>query len=360
MAIWFMDGFDHYTPDTYGAGGAGTAGTLADVYKKWTGNVGNAPTVITISPFYARQQPGQGLGYITANAGGIYKARGSNQATMFAGVAVMFTSAPAANAYIPIMFMDGNTEQCSVRTDGANHFTFQRTTTVLATSTNTFSINTWYYLEAMATVHNSTGQYEVRVNGTSVNWIPQSAANQNTRAGAANNYTNGIGIHYANAALSMRIDDLYYGDTTGSNTTFLGPQMIVTLRPSGAGNYAQWTPNMGNNFGNVNELYPDGDVSFNQSSTANQIDTFLYPDLPIAAGTVSAIQHVLYAKQDAGAARSIAPLQRSGGTDYPGTTFNLTTSYQMLLDPKDLNPVDTAAWAIADVDGAEFGYKLIS
>lgn len=353
MAIWFMDGFDHYTDDTYGAGGAGTVDTYLEMHKKWTNYITAGNHVI--SPFYARQRPGQGV-FLQATCSE-YKTRPAGSvATMFGGCAVLFTTFNTVTTIPILYFIDGTTEQCSVRLDVSAHITFNRGSTVLATSSNTISLNTWYYVEAKATIHNTTGQYEVRVDGTSTGWIAQSSADKNTRA-TANNYATGMAI--GNPA-NVRHDDVYFGDTTGSNADFLGDVVVYTLYPSSAGNYAQWTPNYGANFGNVNEIYPDFDLTFNQSSTANQIDSFGIQNLPIASGIVYAVQETIYAKRDAGAARSIAPFLRVNGTDSVGTTATLSTSYAMVREVWDVNPEDSAAWTIADVNETEAGYKLIS
>ena len=128
----------------------------------------------------------------------------------------------------------------------------------------------------------------------------------------------------------------------------------------GAGNYAQWTPNFGANYGNVSDPFPDGDQTFNENSTPGNNDSFLFEDVFIASGAISAIQHVIYARQDAGAQRTIAPLQRSSSVDYIGTNFNLAGSYVYYLDVDDVNPDTGAAWDVAGLNDAEFGYDLVA
>jgi hypothetical protein len=112
------------------------------------------------------------------------------------------------------------------------------------------------------------------------------------------------------------------------------------------------------NFANTNEPTFDGDNSFNQSSTPNQIDTFIFDNVP--TGTISAVQHVLMARQDGGAQRQIAPLQRRAGTDTPGATFNPAGTYAALLNPQDVDPATSSAWTVDNFNATEFGYKLIS
>lgn len=351
MAVWFMDGFDHYCDFPFATP---PAAGLADFLRKWSSSSGLAGQFIGAG--FARQQPGQGL-KLQSSWSAAKTRPGSNTDTFIVGFAFQWSLANVAMTLLT--FLDGATEQVSVRTDVSGHLLFNRGATNLATSTNVLSANTWYYLECKTKVHGSAGTYEVRINGTATNWIP-AATGKNTQS-TANAQITGFQVQNSGGSGIVYIDDLYAADTTGSaNTDFLGPQMIFVSRPMAAGNYAQWTPNFGANFGNVNEIFPDGDATFNQDSTAGHIDSFLMSDVPIASGTITAIQHVIYAKQDSGAQRTIASVQRESTTDYVGANVNLTTSYLYYLEVKDVDPATSAAYTINNFNGAEFGYKLIA
>lgn len=351
MALVFADGFDHYLS--------------ADVLKKWTGyNQNTGSSIAVISPAYARPPGGMGLQLVEGTGGrGIYKTLPATYASFVSG----FAFNPFANSsftnqlwavYDSTSGTPGGTTQLDLRFDGAGHLRLSRNGTTLATSTNVMSSNTWYWIEIKATINNTTGAYEVRVNGSSTGWIP-AATNQNTRGQSTNNFIDIVSLLAGGAGgTGLLFDDFYFLSSTSPNNDFLGPQKITTCFPSGAGNYAQWTGNYAANFSNVNETAGDGDTTFNQSSTANQIDSFVFDDVP--AGTVAAIQHTLLARQDAGAARTIAPLQRSSSTDYVGTTLSLAGSYVYLTDPKDVDPATSSAYTVSNLNAAEFGYKEIS
>lgn len=341
MAVIFVDGFDHYS--------------AVDALKKWTlmyqftYGIGQQ---FDIRPEYARQPGGMG---VVLGGGGDRRAEKNlpaSYATMIAGFNAYFTQAGGSGGFFA--FIDAGSEQISLRRNSSGNVLVSRAGTTLATSSNLLSLNTWYHFEIRSTIHNTTGAYEVRVNGSSTGWIP-SATSQNTRGTGSNNSANGVrlwaqdGIWYC--------DDFYVLDTTGSvSNDFVGPQKIITLYPNAVGNYSQWTGNYASNFVNVNETTGDSDTTFNQSSTVNQIDSFVYDDIP--SGTVSGIQHVLLARQDAGTQRAIAPLQRSSGTDYVGTAVNLPGSHLYILESKTLNPATSAQWSASEVNSAEFGYKL--
>jgi hypothetical protein len=362
MAVTFLEGFDHYQQ-------------WANVIPpKWTGSWPNAGSNVGVASWLGN---GRGNGCVIAdsNGKGMYRALASNQATLTIGAAVYFPSAGSpinigAPSVIsgsnagpgtgPILgILDGTTEQLSVRSDGSGHFRVTRNGTTLATSANSFSLDTWHYVELKATIHPSAGVIELHVNGAT--WIA-STGSLNTR-NTANSYANGIGICNPNN-LQVVFDDIYACDNTGSvNTGFLGPITVGVVLPVGAGAHTDWTPNGSTNFGSVNDVpTPDGDVTFNQSSTPNQIDTFQMSVLPEASGSIFAVQHCIYARQDAGAARTFAPLIRDGAgpTDYPGTTVALGSSYQEFLEIHETDPDTGAAWTLAGLTAAQFGYKEIS
>jgi hypothetical protein len=290
-----------------------------------------------------------------ANPSVTYKSFGSNYTAGLVGFAWRGSSLASKTL---LTIYDAADEQCSIRVNGSSVLTVTQGGTVRATGSTVLSSDTWYYTEFKFTIHQSTGIAQIKLNGAAE--IASTGSLDLT--GTANNYWNGISPG-GNAALptSAFFDDIYVLDTTtGDNVDFLGPVRVVALAPAAPGTTTAWSPNGGTNYGCVSEAYQDGDTSFNQSSTANQVDTFVMQDLPADAGSVYAVQSIITARQDAGAARTIAPVLRPAATDRVGTTVALSTSYQMLTEIKDLNPEDSAAWATTDVASLEVGYKLIS
>jgi hypothetical protein len=333
MAVIFMDGFDWYT--------------TADYLKRWTGVSSVTPT---ISAQYGRN--GQGL-MMNAQSGYVYKSFGTNYTAGLMGVAVYLGATQQAQLF---SIFDGTTEQCSIRLNGSNVITVNQGSTVKATGSTVLSLNTWYYIEFKFTINGSTGVAQVKLNGAAE--IASTSSLDLT--GTANNYFNGIALNRPNAG-SPQFDDIYVLDTTtGSNTDFLGPIQVVARYPNGNGNSSSWTPNGGTNMGCVSEQFQDGNGSFVQSSTANQIDTYTMQDLPVASGSVYALAQHTVAAQDGGATRSIAPVYRISGTDYVGTSVNTSASYQFLSEIKDASPASSSAWTVSEVNGLESGFKLIA
>jgi len=346
VALLFCDGFDHY--DT------------GDILKKWTSASNWTPSASAIAPgvfrSWARPPGGQGLQLSATNQALIRVVPGSATPDTF--IMGFYYRPTLLGGGGPICFVrDGATEQLSIRLNASGQLIVSRNGTTLATSTNTLAINTWYHIEWKATINNATGAYEVRVNGSSTGWIP-AATGANTRA-TANNQITDFAIGGTSGASTGYYDDFYILDTAGSTANdFAGPQKVHTLYAAGPGNYAQWIGNYAANYANVNETIQDSDETFNQSSTAAQKDSFVFDDVP--TGTVVAVQHVLVARQDAGAARTVRPIQRTSGTDYAGKSFPMAGSYAFYLDPRSVDPATSTAWTASGVNGAEFGYELVS
>ena len=350
MSLVFGDSFDHYGH--------------ADLLKKWT----TGPTDILTGPYSAISS----LYALPPHVSGLSLWRGDKyiQKTLPAVLATFicgmwYQATTFANASIIATFMDSATPDnihVSVRWDTSGHITLCRDATVLATSTNVMATNTWYHIEVKATIADATsGCYEVRVNGSATNWIPAVSNGDTRNSGNASigsvrlygNANNGVG--------TARFQDFYILDTTGTQASdFLGPCRFAVLRPAGAGNSAQFTGNYADNWQNVGDVTADGDATFNQSATAGHIDLFTMSDVP--AGTIHAIQHVLYARQDPGAQRVIRPKTRIGGTNYNGTSVNLAASYVMYTEPVMFSPATggSTAWDDAELNGMEAGVELVS
>lgn len=339
MALIFCDGFDWYLS--------------ADLLKRWS----DGASMATVGTAYARPPSGQGVAVSGTNVTPLTKTFGSNYTQGCVGFGWYFTNSASSKAG-QLTILDGTTEQISIRTNGSGVITVTRNGTVLATGSTVLAQSTWHYVELKFTIHASAGVVEVKLNGASE---ISSTTSLNTR-NTANTQWNGVRFATQNNTGSAAShDDIYVLDTsTGSNTDFLGPVQIVARYPTANGNYSQWTPNGGSNVGAVSEPYQDGNTSFNQSSTANQIDTFEMQNLPASSGSVFAVAHHLVAAQDGGAARTIRPKYRISTTDYNGSNVNTSASYQAFTEYKDVSPATATAWTVSEVNGMETGYELVS
>ena len=78
-------------------------------------------------------------------------------------------------------------------------------------------------------------------------------------------------------------------------------------------------------------------------------------------GTIVGVNTIFYcSKTDAGA-RSIAPVQRIGGTDYDGTTVVLAEGFlNQVAELRETSPATAVAYTPTEVNGWEIGPKVIA
>lgn len=247
--------------------------------------------------------------------------------------------------------------QCYLATTayGALRVTNGNGTVLAESAAGVFRFGAWNYIEAKILVHASAGTITVKCNGATV----ITATGKDTQ----NQSTADVGwIRFAFPGETL--DDVYICDTGGAqNNDFLGEVRVVTLLPQtdavgGAGANTDFTPSTGTDHGAlVDEATPNSDTDYLYSSTLNHADSWNYPALGYT-GTIKGVRLNLFAKKADSGTRAIAALTRPASTNRLGDDNYLTTSYTYWSQQWELNPEDSAAWEVADVNGAQFGVKI--
>lgn len=277
-----------------------------------------------------------------------------NQNTWIVGMAVYFVG-NGTDALVRFYDSAGDPQaSVVVQTNGTIRLYRGTTNTTLATSDLALNLNTWYYLEAKINIADSGGLFEVRVNEAV--WVTYSGDTKQTSVTGANRV-----ILYGRPA-DNAIDDLYICDGTGgSNNDYLGDCRVDTIYPNGAGTYSDFTPQgSGTNWENVDESQLDENSSYNYSNTVGHKDSFAFTNLPAITGSIFGVQACIGARKDDAGARVVRPLARIDSTDYEGGDLYLSGSFLFFRQLWQQNPDTTAAWVQADIDDAEFGYKIQS
>lgn len=216
----------------------------------------------------------------------------------------------------------------------------------------------WHYIEVFATIHATTGQLIVKVDGKSVITFTGNTLSTGTVTTIdAIRFRTGKYVASPNSVIS--IDDFYVCDATGStNNTFLGDVRVQSLVPNAAGSYTQLTPSgAANNYANVGEV-PYNNTTYNSSATVGQRDTYGLSDLAASTTTVLGMQSVAYMqKSDAGAANAKVALVSGGGLYYD-TTQSLGTSPTAYTQMRQTDPATSAAWTVGGANGLEAGMEV--
>lgn len=228
--------------------------------------------------------------------------------------------------------------------------------TLLQTSTTTqFAIDTWYYIEFKCYIDNTSGAYEVEVDGAA----EMSGTSVDTQAHASSNIISNIIFYQQDHASNpgstyTRFDDIYIrGDkTTDTAGGLLGPVQIHGLQPDANGNHRDWTRSTGSDdYTLVDELGAINKTDYLYSATDTNKLTCGFEDLP-ADRTAEVVQLVANCEITDRGGRDLLPLCRTGGTTYSGAAQDVLSlgNYHVW----DTNPAG-GSWSKAAVDGAEFG-----
>lgn len=216
-------------------------------------------------------------------------------------------------------------------------------------------LGAWRYVEIKVVIGDS-GSITIKVDGATV----VSATGLDTKYTTASYHTY-VWFVGTTAAHTIYYDDIYICDDAGAQCNdFLGDVRVVGLLPStGNGSNTDFTCSTGTDHGAlVDEVGPNGDTDYVSSSTLNHVDTWNFPALGYT-GVIKAVAMNLNAKKIDAGTRAIAAVTRPASTNrVHATNHYLSTSYLNKQSIWELNPEDSAAWEVADVDGAEFGVKV--
>lgn len=254
-----------------------------------------------------------------------------------------------------LRILDTAAIQLQLSVDVAGRVTVTGGAQLFVSAPNLIRQGTWNYIELDTTINNATGAVLLKVNGVTV----ANLANVNTRGGSASNTCNTVMVVGVSGADGMA--DWYILNATGAPNALLGDVVVVPLRPAAAGFYQEWALGAGaSKTVAVQDATPDGDASYNLSGTVGQRDTYTNGHLPATlAGTIAGVVVKTNNRKDDAGARVIAGMCRSAGVDAAAAGQPVIATYAWLADAFATDP-GGAAWTVASVNGAEFGYKLIS
>ena len=293
---------------------------------------------------------------------------GSNVAHVFYGVGFRYPGSTVPSTQCQAILYDSATAQVGWKLNSNGSISVYRgatsgSTLIGTTTTGLITLNSVstadYKMVELEVVFatGATGTVKLRVNDTEVLNV-SSVQTSNT----ANAYCTHYAISGSNAGSEgVNYDDLYVNDDTGSapHNTYYGEAFVVErVLPNADGNSSQWTRSTGtNNYAMVDDTGND-DTDYVSSSTTNQIDTYGCSNLTNASGTVIGIEHNMIIRKDDVANRVVAPVIRTGGTDYPQTNRTATGTYTLWYERINTNPNTSLPFSISDINGIEIGVKL--
>ncbi len=339
MALRFVDGFDHYA-------------VPAGIPAKWSSYYDTTESNGLAS--YAGRRSGSNALAIRAS-GDFVGITLDSQSTWIVGFAI-YLYGTETNELIRFIDADGNMQLLiQITNQGIIQLWRGNFSTMLAASTLSMGITAWNYIEIKCTIADSGGLFEVRINETVYVTYTGDTKQSSTLNTASR-------IQFMGRSSDLALDDLYICDGTGStNNNYLGDVRVDALKPVGAGFYADFSRSTGSaNWDNVDDVTPDGDATYNYSSTVGSKDTFDCANLVALTGSIKGLQANLIARKDEAGGRVLKAVQRIGGTDYESAPIGLGMSYVVQRQIYDVSPATGVAYTETEINAAEFGYKVHS
>jgi hypothetical protein len=319
---------------------------------------------------------------------------------------------------------DGSTSQLEYRLNSLMRIEIAKAGTVLATSTSTLSVGQWYRIEIQSTIDPSSGFAEVKVNTVSyVNYSgnTRNSANSYTNQSclcilASTGNPAGVSFSFDDIVSFSGSGAAYLGDKCirmapanavgdvanftqnwaawaastvmavgqqikDSNNNIQQVQSITSDFKTGSGSHPTWATTggittvdnhvtwvvvgSGANPGAANwmataEAPPDGDNSYNASSTIGNIDRFVSAAFPATCTGIVLVYETIYSRKDDAGTRSLRGSINSGGTVADNGSDFVQNSTYAYFNPFFLtDPNTAAAWTIGAVNGLTgWGYKV--
>ncbi len=224
--------------------------------------------------------------------------------------------------------------------------------TLLAESTNQIFPNQWYTVEVGITIGNS-GTYEVRVNGSSVGWIP--SASGDTQPGSDTNVDTLTCLYYDIFNQPPGIN-IYFDDLAVDDGNWCGEGFITALHPNGAGNTTELTPSSGANWQNVDEI-PPSDADYNETTVPNKKDTYTHTALPSNTTSVKAALIAARVVKVGSTINNGYIVLRSGVTDFESAAQLLSLSPAIVTKLWETDPND-GVWTPTSLNASQIGIRF--
>lgn len=337
MALLFIEGFEQYN-DENELGRGGWAGSFSSA-------IGN---IIT----------GRNGGKAMENRGTTASVTHGFPATDFFvfGHALIVQDRMVALRYMNF-YSPGGTLMIALQITAAGEIQILRGTTLLEETVGlNLGVDIWYYIELKILIHDSTGTYDLVVDGINV----LSDVNQDTRNGTPTEVN--LISFLGSGTLDPAIDDIYILDDAGSdNVDLLGDVRVETVFPDADGATNDFTRFGGgsNNFEAVDDgTTPDDDTTYNHSITAAHKELYGFAALTGNVGTVFAVDVAMLVKKEDAGSRTFRLLARSNTSEVESVDKSLGVEYRFLDHIFENDPDGGGDWDEAAVNAAQFGFKI--
>jgi hypothetical protein len=241
------------------------------------------------------------------------------------------------------------TDQCRLRMNNSTRTIslLRADGTVLATSTSAVSHSSWTFIALKLTVNNTTGAYDLRINGVS----------EASATGVDTQNTGNAQLTHVEIGTDNSMDSHYFDNYVLDDAQFLGTPRILNSLPDGAGNTTGMTASTGSNHTCVDESGAhNSDTDYVSSNVSGTKDTYAMADPTLPSGTIVGVGVTTWAKYNTTPC-NMYNVVRSGGADYDGSLKTLASTYGPHRTFHATDPATSAAWTSSNVNAMEVGQK---
>jgi len=228
----------------------------------------------------------------------------------------------------------------------------------IASSTNTMSSNTWYYVEWLWEINDVTAEVGgIWVDG--IQWVTISAG-VDTKVGPATQSADYF-VLMGHTNGTTRFDDVY---VSTHQSGLLGDMQIVSLVATGdSPAYKTWTNNAGNqtnNYSYVDETgNPDDDATYVFTTGDQKLELYRFGNLPVTANKIFGIELITRAKKSGVGDMFIGQdfLTDTSVTEPTDSKTQLSASYTYIRTLVEENPDTSSLFSESEINNLHFGSK---
>ena len=304
------------------------------------------------STLVAGRLGGQALHLFTNNA--LFMNGFGTPTTFVLGFACRFSGTSTFNGDL-IRVFSLSVEQLVLRIVTGGKLYLDRGTTNIDGGTVPMILQNWHYIEFKATIDNSVGAYEIKLDGITI----MSDSSVDTQNAAASSID--LVQFHRNSSQSEEYDDIYLLDDQGlNNTDFLGDTQIETIIPDGDGNQNDFAPDSGlTNWEMVDDGdTPDDDSTFNSGGTLDDAELYTMAAMTASFDSVAAIQVRNHLRKEEAGDRQGRALIRSNTDQAEGAAHGMSTDYRYHEHIFETDPQGGGAWTETRINALEAGFTI--
>lgn len=284
-----------------------------------------------VSASYART----GTNSFKLQSGDYLQADLTSSATKYTKFGLLVTDTPASDALL-VAWQETGTEHVSLYLTDKLTLQMRQGSTIIQTSPTTLEINTWYCVETKIVVHDTTGRFQVRINGVD----DMSAIGINT-----DDDVDGV---INEIRFEAPVDDTYIDDIVVREDQWCGTGGVYVIVPTAAGSVEEWT----GDYADVDDLPPSFTDYLEVAAESGSDQLFRHGGLG-GNYDVNVVGVFAKGRLDSEAAEtSFYALVRSSTTDNIGSAQTLDTIGVYARQVLTIDPNGTVAWTAYAIDNA--------